>query len=126
MKQYWLVAALSVACLPVSAQGYPQGSQVISYFPHLAVGGPSGARWTTNLTFVNPHQSAGANTVAYFYDDNGAPLALDFGSGPTPTLNFSVPAQGSLNADNRFVLVSDYYRLGRCAFRAAAPRHTPI
>ncbi len=96
MKHSWLVAALSLACLPLSAQFYPQGSQVTSYFPHLAVGGPSGARWTTSLTFVNAHQSAGANAVAYFFDDSGSPLALDFGTGPAPTLSFAVPAQGSV------------------------------
>ena len=96
MKQFWLTAALLVGCLPLSAQLYPEGSQVISYFPHLAVGGPSAATWTTSLTFVNPHQSAGANAVAYFYDDNGSPLALDFGTGPAATLSFAVPAQGSV------------------------------
>lgn len=92
----WIVTAVSLATLPLTAQFYPQGSQVISYFPHLTVGGPSGASWTTTLTFVNPHQTVGALATAYFYDDNGNPLALDFGSGPVSTFNFSVPAQGSI------------------------------
>ena len=82
--------------LPLAAQLYPQDSQVISYFPHLVDGGPSGTRWTTNLTFVNPHQTATSGAKAFFYDDNGSPLALDFGSGAATSLSFTVPPQGSV------------------------------
>src|SRR5579871_503184 len=91
-----LFTALTALEPPLAAQLYPQGSQVISYFPHLVAGGPASASWTTSLIFVNPHQSSAGTATAYFYDDNGVPLALDFGSGSASTLSFSVAAQGSV------------------------------
>jgi hypothetical protein len=91
----WSSVAL-LAALPCAAQFYPQGSQVISYFPQLTDGGPAGARWITALTFVNPHQSITANAQVYLYNDNGSPLALNFGSGPVSTFSFAIPAQGSI------------------------------
>jgi hypothetical protein len=80
---------------PLAAQFYPQGSQVISYFPHLVDGGPPANLWITSLTFVNPHLSTSAAAYVSFYDDNGNPLRLDFGDGATSTINFTVPPQGT-------------------------------
>ncbi len=83
------------------AQLEPQGSQVISYFPQLADGGSAGQQWFTTLTFVNPNSSLSVAGIANFYDDNGKPLAIDFGSGAVATLNFNVPPQGSATFTSR-------------------------
>jgi peptidase M48-like protein len=94
--RFWLIAlAMLAATVEIPAQ-YPQGAQVISYFPHLAVGGPVGALWTTNLTFVNPNLTGVAAAIAYFVDDNGGPLSIDFGTGAASSYRFNVPPQGSV------------------------------
>jgi hypothetical protein len=72
-----------------------EGSQVISYFPQLADGGPASQQWVTSLTFVNPHRTLTAYGAVHLNGNDGNPLALDFGSGPQSTFNFSVPPQGS-------------------------------
>jgi hypothetical protein len=74
----------------------PQNAEVISYFPHLADGGSAAQRWTTALTFVNPHGTLSLNGRAAFFHDDGTPLALDFGGGSSSTLNFSLSPQGSV------------------------------
>lgn len=72
----------------VSAQFYPVGSQVISCFPQLAVGGPDGARWTTSLTFVNPRESSSSSATQLASnpeldaDDRGMLLGLLGGYDP--------------------------------------------
>ena len=73
-----------------------EGSQVISYFPQLADGGPASQHWVTSLTFVNPHVTLTAYGTVYLYGDDGSPLALNFGNGAVSIFNFSVPAQGSV------------------------------
>jgi hypothetical protein len=80
----------------LSAQLEPEGSQVISYFPQLADGGSSSQRWFTTMTFVNSNSSMSAAGIANFYDDNGNPLAIDFGSGAVATINFNVAPQGTI------------------------------
>ncbi len=69
---------------------------MISYFPQLADGGSADQRWVTSLTFVNPHQALAAQCTVYFVNNNGTPLALDFGQGAVPNFNFSVPPQGTV------------------------------
>jgi hypothetical protein len=80
----------------LQAQFDPAGTQVISYFPQLADGGPPSQQWVTSLTFVNPHPIFPADAVVFFNDDDGKPLSLDFGNGPVSTFNFSVGSQGSV------------------------------
>ena len=74
----------------------PEGSEVIGYYPQIADGGSATQQWVTSLTFVNPHTSLAASGTVYLYNDDGTPLALDFGRGQTTTLNFSIPAQGTV------------------------------
>jgi hypothetical protein len=79
-----------------SAQFDPEGAQVISYFPHLADGGPRGQQWATSLTFVNPHSTFAANAAVFLYSDTGAPLSLNFGVGLVSTFTFTIPPQGTV------------------------------
>lgn len=78
------------------AQFDPEGSQVISYFPQLADGGPSSQKWVTAFTFVNPHFSLPSSGTVAIFSDAGTPLALDFGNGPVSTFDFSLPPLGSV------------------------------
>ncbi|HEY7389756.1 MAG TPA: M48 family metalloprotease [Bryobacteraceae bacterium] len=78
------------------AQLDPEGAQVISYFPQLVDGGSITQRWNTTLTLVNPHQTLKAVAIAYFYDDSGKPLPLDFGHGLAATFTVTIPPQGSV------------------------------
>src|SRR5260370_15210592 len=80
----------------VCAQFDPEGAQVISYFPHLADGGAPSQKWTTTLTFVNPHGSISANALLVLYGDDGSPLAIDFGAGAASRFTFTVPPQGTV------------------------------
>ena len=91
-------AAILAICLSHScmAQFDPQGAQVISYFPHLADGGPASARWTTLLTLLNPNQSMSAAVAVQFYADNGGPLALNFGNGSVSSFTTTIAPQGSV------------------------------
>ena len=91
-----LIICFLSGALPVMAQLDPEGAQVTSYFPQLADGGSPAQRWTTTLTLVNPHSSLTAFAIVSFHGNDGAPLALDFGGGPTSTLNVSIPAQGTV------------------------------
>lgn len=85
-----------LTCSPLLAQFDTEGAQVISYFPHLADGGPPSQKWTTSLTFVNPHGSIAANALLALYGDDGGPLALDFGGGAASKFTFTVPPQGTV------------------------------
>lgn len=78
------------------AQIDPQGAQVISYFPHLTDGGPASQKWVTSFTFVNPHQTIPTAAIVQFFNDDGSPLSLDFGNGPSSTFTFTVPPQGTI------------------------------
>jgi hypothetical protein len=78
------------------AQFEPQGSQVISYFPQLADGGPAGQQWVTALTLSNPHFVLPVNGSAFFIGDSGTALSLDFGNGPVSTFDFTIPPQGTV------------------------------
>lgn len=51
--------------------------------------------WQTTFTFIHARvSSAPAQVVLEFFDDNGQPLALDFGGGRVSSLNLTVPASG--------------------------------
>jgi hypothetical protein len=87
---------LFLICVPLTAQFDPEGAQVLSYFPHFADGGAASQKWTTSLTFVNPHVSLPATGTVFLYGDNGAPLSLDLGRGRTSSFDFTVPPQGTV------------------------------
>lgn len=91
-----LLAAIAFA-LPslVWAQLDPEGVQVVSYFPQIADGGSAAQNWTTSFTLVNPHGSISANAILFVYGSDGKPLPLDFGSGPTSQVTFTIAPQGT-------------------------------
>jgi hypothetical protein len=78
----WPVAGL--------AQLDPEDSQVISYLPQLADGGPASQKWITSFTFTNPHSKYRAAVILEIYDSNGQSLALDFGAGAKSQFNFTL------------------------------------
>jgi len=73
----------------------PRNAESVLYFPHLNEGGPNSNNfWQMTFTFVNSNPVA-ANLNVSFYNDDGSPMMIDFGSGPVATLTASVPAFGS-------------------------------
>jgi hypothetical protein len=96
-----LLTFLLVMTASCFAQFDPDGAQVISYFPHLADGGPSSQAWITSLTFVNPHGTLPSAGTVYLHADDGSPLTLDFGSGPVSSVPFIIPPQGTITLKSR-------------------------
>jgi hypothetical protein len=95
MRTFVVLLAFLLA-LPVWGQfSYPAASSTSLIFPHLTDGGTSDQRWKVTITFSNPNVTAVATIQVKFYDDNGAPLALDFGQGASATLNLTVPVGGT-------------------------------
>ncbi|HZU29431.1 MAG TPA: hypothetical protein VFA04_28165, partial [Bryobacteraceae bacterium] len=89
-------ALLALTVSPARAQTYlPEGAQVNMFFPHLANGGVGINQWQTQFIFVNPNASD-ATVHLDLFDDNGNPLPVDLGSGLKSTLDFTVPAGGSV------------------------------
>src|SRR6478752_4462181 len=86
---FTLVSAISVV-----AQIIPDSAQALLYFPHLADGGSFSQRWQTILTFTNPNANP-ASVLITFFQVNGGPLNIDFGSGPSSQFSFVIPANGS-------------------------------
>jgi hypothetical protein len=78
------------------AQFDPEGSQVISYFPQLADGGPASQKWVTSLTLSNPHFALPVTGTVLTYNDAGTELALNFGDGPVSTFDFTISPQGTV------------------------------
>jgi hypothetical protein len=74
---------------------YPSSASTSLVFPHLTDGGPIDQKWKVTITFTNPNAGSEATVQVRFYDNNGAPLALDFGTGASATLNLTVPAGGT-------------------------------
>ena len=92
----WRVISLLAILAPVSiAQIEPDSAQVDLYFPQLADGGSRAQQWQTSLLFLNPSTTSSASVTIDILGNNGQPLDLDFGSGPSSTLNFILPPQGS-------------------------------
>jgi hypothetical protein len=73
---------------------FPSAASSQLYFPQLADGGPTAQKWATTLLVVNASATTAASVAFSFYDDQGQPLALDFGGGAQPTLNVNLPAGG--------------------------------
>lgn len=91
------VGLLLVLAWGVTAQIEPEGAGAVLYFPQLADGGsPSGEQWETTLTFIHASllTRESARLMVEFFNDQGGPLALDFGSGLASSFEFSVPAGG--------------------------------
>lgn len=83
--------------LLASCQVEPEGAGAVLYFPQLADGGsPAHEQWQTTLTFIHasPLSEEPASVLVEFFDDEGRPLALDFGSGPASSLQFTIPPKG--------------------------------
>jgi len=95
--QTTLFLALAAAALPAWPQltYFPSAASSKLYFPQLADGGPPAQKWATTLLIVNASAATAATVAISFYDDQGQPLALDFGGGAQPTLNLDLPAGGT-------------------------------
>lgn len=93
--------AVGPGAVGVRAQLLTAASQADLYIAHIADGGPTANRWTTQFRFVNSGIMTGgaANGVLYFYADDGSPLSVDFGSGPSSTFTISIPPGGSTRAE---------------------------
>ena len=73
----------------------PRNAESVLYFPHLAEGGPDANNcWQVVFNFVNTNNIP-ANLSMSFYNDDGSPMMLDFGSGPTGSLSAVIPPMGS-------------------------------
>lgn len=97
-KRVFLMGVFSaIGCLGQNSPTfYPTGAHVNLYFPHLADGGPVSGQWQTSLEFVNPSSTLTAHLAIHFYNDDGFPLNLDFGSGASPLQTFTVPPGGRI------------------------------
>ncbi|HVW10045.1 MAG TPA: hypothetical protein VHC90_15760 [Bryobacteraceae bacterium] len=98
--RFWIIVSI-IFCLASSlataqVEEEPEGAHVDLYFPHLADGGPASAKWQTAITLLNPSVLSTATASLYFFGDDGTPLSLDFGSGPTNTVTVQIPASGSI------------------------------
>jgi hypothetical protein len=100
LRVHWAIALAALSVIgagTVTAQTslVPESAQAVMYFPHLTEGGPDANNsWQATFTFVNTNQIA-ANLSVSFYNDDGTPMMLDFGSGAVATLSAVVPANGS-------------------------------
>jgi hypothetical protein len=94
MRALVFLLALAAA-LPVGAQfSYPASASRVIGFAQLADGGPINDRWSTTFTFTNLSSTTSNPMKVYFYGNNGLPLALDFGQGPSTTLNLTLVPGG--------------------------------
>jgi hypothetical protein len=92
-----VMTLLGLAAVPLCAQStlVPMNAQSVLYFPHLTEGGPDVNNfWQATFTMVNTN-SVAANMSLSFYNDDGTPMMLDFGSGSVPSLAAAIPANGS-------------------------------
>jgi hypothetical protein len=86
---------LFLLSLPAMAQIEPGSAHVNLYFPQLADGGTATQRWQTRFEFFNPHESLSAAVILTILDSNGRLMPVDFGSGPTARVTFTLPPRGS-------------------------------
>lgn len=98
MRYLSLSILLTIILIPGSlrAQLDPQDVQVVSYFPQVADGGSAAQKWLTSFTFLNPHFTIKATATLRILGNDGNPLALDFGAGPTSQTTFTLAPQGSV------------------------------
>ena len=87
----FLFVALLCSFLPTPLFAQPESAHSLLYFAQFADGGPFGARWETSFTLANPNNYAVDGIIALF-DDDGQDLSMDFGSGATTVLSFSLSA----------------------------------
>jgi hypothetical protein len=88
------IITLVMLCAPLMVgQKQPEGAHVNLYFPHLADGGTVDQQWRTTFTFVNVGLVSSSCTLRTF-NDSGAPLALDLGSGVKTVQEIIVPSGG--------------------------------
>jgi hypothetical protein len=73
----------------------PSAASTRLYFAQLADGGGAEQKWTTTVMLVNPSITTATSVIVTFYGDEGEPLALDFGTGPSSTLTLSLPPGGT-------------------------------
>ncbi len=82
--------------LPVAAQFFfPASASTRLHFAQFADGGSASQKWTTTLLLADPDPLRAASLSLEFFDNNGQPLPVDFGSGPSATLDLSLPAGGT-------------------------------
>jgi hypothetical protein len=86
--------ALMAFGIPAFAQIQPQSAEADLFFPQIADGGPANIYWQTTLMFQNPSTTSTAFIDVFFYDDNGNPLNLNFGSGASNVFSLTVPPGG--------------------------------
>ena len=72
----------------------PSAASTELYFAQLADGGPAAQNWTVTLILNNPGTLTATGTVN-FYNDQGQPLPINFGSGASATLNVNLLAGGT-------------------------------
>ncbi len=73
----------------------PREAQSVLYFPHINEGGPDTNNfWQMTFTFVNAN-AVPANMSVSFYNDDGSPMMVDFGSGPAASISATIPPLGS-------------------------------
>src|SRR5450631_4372611 len=100
LRAHWAIALAALSVIgagTVVAQTslVPENAQSVMYFAHLTEGGPDANNsWQATFTFVNTNQVA-ANVNMSFYNDDGTPMMLDFGSGAAAGISAVVPARGS-------------------------------
>ena len=92
---------IGLGAVNARAQLLTAESQSDLYIAHMADGGPTANRWTTQFRFVNSGISTGnaGNGVLYFYADDGSPLSVDFGTGPSSSFTIAIPPGGSSRAE---------------------------
>lgn len=93
-----LMVVVAVVCVGIAGgqpMMMPRNAQSVLYFPHLNEGGPNAKNfWQITFTFVNSNPVA-ANLSVSFYNDDGSPMMIDFGSGPVASITATVPPLGS-------------------------------
>jgi hypothetical protein len=95
MKSTTLAMAMLIAQAACFGQIDPESAHVSLYFPQLADGGTQAQRWQTSFIFVNPHLTLTASLRLWLFGDDGRPLILNLGSGPSSIHDVSIPPGGT-------------------------------
>lgn len=96
-----LLVLLSGYLVAQIAPFYPEDSQVLLYFPHLADGGTRAQQWQTTFLFMNPSATSTAFVGLDTLGNDGGPLSLDVGLGLGSHSSFSIPPLGSRTLRSR-------------------------
>jgi hypothetical protein len=113
-----LFLLLLVCPAALIAQFVPVSAHTNLFFPQLADGGGSAQQWQTTFTFLNPNTDAAA-VLLNIYGNNGGALPIDFGTGATSSLSFTVPAGGS--RQYRSTIASQNIQIGWAIASATLP-----